>query len=127
MKIFRIVMLILLLVLPSISHAADIYKWVDKDGAVNFSDDLSKVPPEYRDQIKTEEVTDSQQPQTSTPAPASVQKTEEVRDSQKTQTSTPQQAETSTPAPASDQDQVTEEGIRDFRGRPEDYRRERIR
>ena len=77
------IFLLLLWVLPSISHAADIYKWVDKDGSVNFTDDLSKVPPEYRDQVKTEEVTDSEKTQTPTPAPASVQKTgEEKRDAQ---------------------------------------------
>jgi hypothetical protein len=75
------IFLLLLWVLPSISHAADIYKWVDKDGSVNFTDDLSKVPPEYRDQVKTEKVTDSEKIQSSTPAPASVQKTEgEKRD-----------------------------------------------
>jgi hypothetical protein len=56
MKIVKMAILILLLVLPSISHAADIYKWVDKDGTVNFADDLDKVPPEYRDQVKTERV-----------------------------------------------------------------------
>jgi hypothetical protein len=78
-KIVKIAILILLLVLPSISHAADIYKWVDKDGTVNFADDLNKVPPEYRDQVKKEEVRDSQQIQPSTPGPASVQKTEEEK------------------------------------------------
>ncbi len=76
-KIVTTTVLILVLVLPCISLAADIYKWVDKDGTVNFADDLDKVPPEYRDQVKTEKVKDSQEPQTSTPAPASVQKTEE--------------------------------------------------
>ena len=116
-KIVKIVILILLLVLPSISYAADIYKWVDKDGSVNFTDDLDKVPSEYRDQVKTEEVKDSEQTQMSTPAPASGQKTEKVRDSHQTQTSTP--------APASDQ--VTEEGIGDVRCRRDYYWRERVR
>ena len=79
MKIVKIVILILLLVLPSISYAADIYKWVDKDGTVNFADDLDKVPPEYRDQVKREEVRDSEKIQPSTPGPASVQKPEEEK------------------------------------------------
>ncbi len=48
--------MLLLLVLPFISHAADIYKWVDKGGTAHFADDLSKVPSEYRDQVKTEDV-----------------------------------------------------------------------
>ena len=56
MKIVKVAILILLLVLPSISHAAEIYKWVDKEGTLNFADDLEKVPPEYRDQVKTEGV-----------------------------------------------------------------------
>ena len=124
-KIVKIVILILLLVLPSISFAADIYRWVDKDGSVTFTDDLDKVPPEYRDQVRTEEVRDSEQTQTSTPAPASGQKTEKVRDSQQTQTSTAQQTQTSTPDPASSQ--VTEEGIGDVRGRARYYWRERVR
>ena len=55
-KIVKIAILILLLALPSISHAADIYKWVDKNGTAHFTDDISKVPPEYRDQVKTEAV-----------------------------------------------------------------------
>ena len=81
-KIVKMAMLILLLlVLPSIFHAADIYKWVDKDGTAHFTDDLSKVPPEYRDQVKTEEVRDSEKIQSPTPGPASGQKTEgEKRD-----------------------------------------------
>ena len=84
MKIVKMAILILLLlVLPSISHAADIYKWVDKDGTVNFADDLNKVPPEYRDQVKTEKVIESEKIQSPTPGPASVQKTgEEKRDAQ---------------------------------------------
>ena len=84
-KIVKLAILLFLLlwVLPSMSHAADMYKWVDKNGSVNFTDDLSKVPPEYRDQVKTEKVTDSEKTQTSTPGPASVQKTgEEKRDAQ---------------------------------------------
>ena len=31
---------------------AEFYKYVDKDGKIFYVDDLSKVPPEYRDQIK---------------------------------------------------------------------------
>ena len=77
-KIVKTTMLIrLLLVLPSIFHAAEIYKWVDKDGTPHFADDLSKVPPEYRDQVKTEQVRDSEKTQPSTPGPAPARKTEE--------------------------------------------------
>src|SRR5512139_200112 len=84
MKMAKVAMLILLLlVLPSIFHAADIYKWVDKDGTAHFTDYLSKVPPEYRDQVKTEEVRESEKTPSPTPGPASGQKTgEEKRDAQ---------------------------------------------
>ena len=81
MKIIWMGVLFLLLVLASISNAAFIYKWVDKDGSVNFTDDLSKVPPEYRNQIQMEETRDFEKTQIPSPAPASVQKTgEEKRD-----------------------------------------------
>ena len=81
MKIIGVGILFLLLVLLSISNAAVIYKWVDKNGSVNFTDDLNKVPPEYRDQVKTEEVRDSEKIQSPAPGPASGQKTEgEKRD-----------------------------------------------
>ena len=79
MKIIRGGILFLLLVLVSISNATSIYKWVDKDGTANFTDDLSKVPPEYRDQIQIEKTRDVEKTQTPSPAPASVQKTEEEK------------------------------------------------
>ena len=34
------------------SASATVYKWVDKNGAVNFSDDYSKVPPDYRNKVE---------------------------------------------------------------------------
>jgi hypothetical protein len=71
--------LVLPLILPSILYAADIYKWVDKDGTVNFADDLNKVPPEYRDQVKTEKVIDSEKIESPTTGSASVGKTEEEK------------------------------------------------
>ena len=62
MKIIWRGVLFLLLVSVSISNAASIYKWVDKDGSVNFTDDLNKVPPEYRNQIQMEETEISRRP-----------------------------------------------------------------
>jgi Domain of unknown function (DUF4124) len=69
--------LFLLLVSVSIPNAAFIYKWVDKDGSVNFTDDLNKVPPEYRNQVQTEETKDFEKTQIPPSSPASVQKTGE--------------------------------------------------
>ncbi len=45
---------ILFVLIVASSASAAVYKWVDERGVVNFSDDLSKVPPDYRD--KAEEV-----------------------------------------------------------------------
>ena len=53
MKIFYILLILLMFSLPA--YSATIYKWVDKDGVVNFTDDLSKVPPSYRDRVEKEE------------------------------------------------------------------------
>ena len=34
------------------SASATIYSWTDEKGAINFADDSSKVPPEYRNKVK---------------------------------------------------------------------------
>lgn len=46
--------IIFLIIVPSL-QAEPIYKWVDKSGGINFTDDLEKVPPQYRDQIQKTE------------------------------------------------------------------------
>jgi len=43
------------LVFISFAYSATIYKWVDKNGVVNFTDDYEKVPPLYRNQVQEEE------------------------------------------------------------------------
>lgn len=45
------VFLIIALFTPSFI-AAEIYKWVNDDGSIGFTDDLSKVPEKYRDQVE---------------------------------------------------------------------------
>jgi len=35
-------------------HGVTFYKWVDKNGVVNFTDDPGNVPPQYRDQVERE-------------------------------------------------------------------------
>jgi hypothetical protein len=74
MKIIGRGILLLLLVSASIASADVIYKWVDKDGSVNFTDDLNQVPPEYRNQIQKEQTIDIEKPQIRSPAPAPIQK-----------------------------------------------------
>ena len=54
-----------LLLLTLAPAYAEIYKWVDRDGRVHFTDSIAGIPPEYRDRI--EEKT------TATPAPQSAE------------------------------------------------------
>lgn len=70
--------LLSLLVLTSFASAATIYKWVDKEGVVNFTDDYSKVPPEYRDQVQKEVTEDLPRVESQAPARAP-EKAEEPR------------------------------------------------
>ncbi len=85
MKKLVIFFLLLLCLTFASSISAEIYKWVDKEGVVNFTDDESRVPSAYRDKVekmntaKLEPSTPSQtpagkaavyvQPGTETPAP----------------------------------------------------------
>ena len=46
------VLIILLILFIASSAWATIYRWVDKAGVVNFADDYSKVPPDYRDKVE---------------------------------------------------------------------------
>ena len=39
--------------IPFLIHA-EFYKWIDEKGTIHFTDDYSKVPPSYRDQIEIE-------------------------------------------------------------------------
>jgi clan AA aspartic protease (TIGR02281 family) len=49
-RVFRLSWVILLLTLAP--AYAEIYKWVDRDGRVHFSDTLAGIPSEYRDHIE---------------------------------------------------------------------------
>ncbi len=49
-KLISISLMILLLT-PSVI-LAEIYKWINDDGSVGFTDDLSMVPEKYRKQIE---------------------------------------------------------------------------
>jgi micrococcal nuclease len=50
---FILVILPLLLCLPGGRAWAEIFKWVDRDGQVHFTDDYSLVPPAYRDRVQS--------------------------------------------------------------------------
>jgi hypothetical protein len=64
----KLLILLILLTFTIPAYAATIYKWVDKDGVVNFTDDYDRVPPLYRDQV-IEEKEDIQKPGLLTPSP----------------------------------------------------------
>jgi hypothetical protein len=50
--------LLILLIFSQPAYSATLYKWVDKEGVANFTDDLSKVPPSYRNRVEMEEKKD---------------------------------------------------------------------
>jgi len=58
-------------VLVSSGYGGTVYKWTDKDGVVNFTDDYNQIPPQYRNQIQMEELGESQKVETPVPPPAS--------------------------------------------------------
>jgi hypothetical protein len=49
-KVALIFLFILFFTFPA--HGATVYKWVDKDGVVNFTDDKEKIPQAYRGRIE---------------------------------------------------------------------------
>lgn len=52
-RILPAVFALLLAALLAFPAFGAVYQWVDKDGTVNFSDDLYSVPPSYRKTVKT--------------------------------------------------------------------------
>jgi len=50
--------ILVILFFASSLQAGTIYKWVDKEGVLHFTDDLTQVPPSYREQVETEESKD---------------------------------------------------------------------
>jgi len=62
MKTMVIVLLITLfgsLPIFQLSHAVEIYKWVDEKGTVHFTQDPTTIPEKYRDQVQTKAVEES--------------------------------------------------------------------
>jgi hypothetical protein len=63
-KMKKLIVLLFSFILASSASAA-IYKWVDKEGVVNFTDDESRVPSAYRSKI---EIVNAAQMEPSTPS-----------------------------------------------------------
>jgi chromosome segregation ATPase len=75
----KILILLILLVFVSPAYAATAYKWVDKEGVVNFTDDYSNVPPEYRARVSTEVMGETPSVGVPTSPQAAPQKIEEAK------------------------------------------------
>ncbi len=51
----KAVLILLILLVGSVPvRGATVYKWVDKEGVVNFTDDREKIPPIYRNRVEVE-------------------------------------------------------------------------
>lgn len=55
----KLMLISFLLILSSSVSAGNVYKWVDKDGVVNFTDDSERVPPAYRGRVQVETANDA--------------------------------------------------------------------
>ncbi len=55
-KMKKLIFILFLFIFTS-SAWATVYKWVDERGVVHFSDDLSKVPPDYRNKVEEVNIT----------------------------------------------------------------------
>lgn len=71
--------LLILLVFFSPAYGATIYRWVDKEGVVNFTDDYNKVPSEYRDRVEKEIGEDTPRGEILAPPQTSLQENEETK------------------------------------------------
>ena len=70
--------LLILLIFAGHAYAATIYKWVDKEGVANYSDDCSKVPALYHNRVQALEFFTEKGPLVQTPQTTSGIK-EEIR------------------------------------------------
>jgi hypothetical protein len=52
MKVLMLLLMIVIVLLAQALQAATVYKWVDQEGVVNYTDDYSKVPALYRDRVE---------------------------------------------------------------------------
>jgi len=52
----RMFIILMMFFSVSLAHAAEIYRWADEKGTVYFTDDVSKIPEQYRDQTQKMEL-----------------------------------------------------------------------
>ena len=68
---------LLSLTFVSFLYGATIYRWVDKDGGVHFTEDYNAIPDQYRSRVETKEEANSPRVETPTPSFTSPQKGKE--------------------------------------------------
>jgi hypothetical protein len=79
MKRRSLIVIAALLLFSSAAFGQEVYRWVDEQGTIHFTDDLGQVPEKYRDKIqkktppKEPPITQSTPPQSTPPQPASPQ------------------------------------------------------
>ena len=76
----KLIIVLLPLIFSVSAYSVDVYKWVDKDGVVNFTEDYSKIPSAYRDRVEELNVITGEAPKMglSTPSQAPVVEKEGV-------------------------------------------------
>ena len=52
-----------LLMIPFLGHA-EVYKWVDEKGTVHFTDDNSRIPEKYGQQVEKRSLLEDSKPMT---------------------------------------------------------------
>lgn len=65
--------------LVSVGYASTIYKWMNKDGVVNFTNEDDRIPSEYRDQVEKLEFGKSQEVETPALPAVSTREDKEAR------------------------------------------------
>jgi uncharacterized membrane protein required for colicin V production len=55
MKRRSLIVIAALLLFSSAAFGQEVYRWVDEQGTVHFTDDLGQVPEKYRDKIQKKE------------------------------------------------------------------------
>ena len=68
-----------LLVLVSTGYGGTIYKWMDKDGVVNFTNDENRIPSEYGNQVQKLEFGGPHEKPNPALPPVSAEKKEEAK------------------------------------------------
>jgi hypothetical protein len=62
-KVLIAALIIGLLMIPHLVHA-EVYKWMDEKGTVHFTDDNSRIPEKYGQQVEKRSLSEDSNPMT---------------------------------------------------------------